>query len=174
MSGLERYPVDYVAAPVLPTTSRPAPVYPFVLGIHNIVRWLVLIAGAWAVLLAWRGWLGRRPWTSSAATATKAFLGLLDLQFLVGLLLYVFFSPLTRDAFRAFGDAMRDAPVRYFLVEHPFIMILAIAAAHVGQVMVRRAATDAERYQRASIWLGLAFAAIAGFIPWARPLVPSF
>jgi hypothetical protein len=148
--------------------------YPYVLGLHNIVRWLVLLAGAWVVLLAWRGWLGRRQWTANEARATKAFTGLLDLQFLVGLLLYVIFSPLTRTAFGDMGSAMRDAPIRYFLVEHPVVMIAAIAAAHIGAVQIRRASTDPERFQRASIWLGLSFAAIAGFIPWARPLVPSF
>jgi hypothetical protein len=69
---------------------------------------------------------------------------------------------------------MRDAPVRYFLIEHPMIMLLAIGAAHFGAVQVRRGTNDAERFQRASIWLGLSVAALAGFIPWARPLVPSF
>lgn len=148
--------------------------YPYVLGAHNIVRWIVLLAGAWAVLLAWRGWLGRRQWTKSEATATRAFVGALDLQFLLGLLLYAVFSPLTRQGFGDFGGAMSDAPVRYFLVEHPFIMIVAVAVAHIGAVKIRKASADAERFQRASIMLGLSFAAIVGFIPWARPLVPSF
>jgi hypothetical protein len=98
----------------------------------------------------------------------------LDLQFAIGLALYVVFSPLTRQGFDDFGAAMRDAPIRYFLLEHPLIMLLAVVAAHVGAVKIRRAASDAERFQRASIWLGLSLAALAGFIPWARPLVPSF
>jgi hypothetical protein len=148
--------------------------YPYVLGLHNIVRWLVLLAGAWTVFLAWRGWLGRRQWSAAEVRATRAFTGILDFQFLIGIALYVFFSPLTRTAFGDIASAMRDAPVRYFLVEHPVIMLAAIAAAHTGAVLVRKAATDPERFQRASIWFGLAFAAIAGFIPWARPMVPSF
>jgi len=148
--------------------------YPYVLSLHNIVRWIVLLAGVWAVILAWRGWLGRRQWTSAEARATRAFVGVLDLQFVLGLALFAVFSPLTRQAFSDVGAAMQDAPVRYFLVEHPLIMLGAIAAAHVGAVQIRRATNDAERFQRASIWLGLSLAALAGFIPWARPLVPSF
>jgi len=148
--------------------------YPYVLGIHNIVRWLVLLAGVAAVFLAWRGWLGSRQWTAAEARATRAFTGLLDLQFLIGLSLYAVFSPLTRGAFRDMGAAMRDAPTRYFLVEHPVIMLAAIVVAHVGAVQVRKATTDPERFQRASIWFGLALAAIAGFIPWARAFLPSF
>ena len=148
--------------------------YPYILGLHNTVRWIVLIVGVWAVVLAWRGWLGRRQWTVAEGRATRVFVVVLDLQFMIGLALYVVFSPLTRQGFSDFGAAMRDAPIRYFLLEHPLIMLLAIAAAHIGAVKIRRAASDAERFQRASIWLGLSLAALAGFIPWARPLVPSF
>jgi hypothetical protein len=148
--------------------------YTYVLGLHNIVRWLVLLSGAIAVMLVWRGWLGRRQWSAAEARTSRAFVGLLDLQFLIGLSLFLVFSPLTRQAFRDMGTAMSDAPVRYFLVEHPVIMLVAIAAAHIGAVKVKKASTDAERFQRASIWLGLSLAAVAGFIPWARPLIPSF
>lgn len=148
--------------------------YPFVLGLHNIWRWIVLIAGVWAVFLVWRGWLGRRQWTAAEARATRAFTGVLDVQFLIGLLLFAVFSPLTRQGFSDFSGAMRDAPVRYFLLEHPLIMLIAIAAAHIGAVLVRRSSSDAERFQKASLLFGLSLAAVAGFIPWARPLIPSF
>lgn len=147
---------------------------PYVLGLHNIVRWLVLMAGAWVVILAWRGWLGRRQWTRSEDAATKAFVGMIRFQLLIGLALYIFFSPLTKAAFGDVGAAMRDAPVRYFFLEHSLIMFAAIAAANVGAVLVKKAPSDAVRFQRASVWFGLALAAVAGFIPWARPLIPSF
>jgi hypothetical protein len=118
--------------------------------------------------------LGKGQWTATEGKATRAFTGMLDFQFLIGLSLYLFFSPMTRAAFGDMGSAMRDAPLRYFLVEHPTIMIAAVAIAHVGSVKVKRATTDAEKFQRASIWFGLALAATVGFIPWARPMVPSF
>ena len=148
--------------------------YPYVLGLHNVVRWIVLLNGVWAVFLCWRGWLGRRQWTPSEARATRSFTIALDVQFLLGLLLFAVFSPLTRQAFRDIGGAMSDAPVRYFLLEHPLIMVTAIAAAHIGAVRVKRASSDAERFQKGSIMFGLSLAAIAGFIPWARPLLPGF
>jgi hypothetical protein len=148
--------------------------YPYVLGLHNIVRWIVLLTGIWAVFLVWRGWLERRQWTDAESRATRVFLGAVDIQFLLGLLLFAVFSPLTRQGFRDFGGAMSDAPVRYFLLEHPLIMLFAIASAHIGAAQVRRAATDPERFQKASILYGLSLAALAGFIPWARPLIPGF
>jgi hypothetical protein len=148
--------------------------YSYVLGLHNIVRWFALLTGIWSVFLVWRGWLQRRQWTDAEAKATRVFLAVLDFQFLIGLLLFAVFSPLTRQGFRDFGGAMSDAPVRYFLLEHPLIMLFAIACAHIGAVQVKRAPTDADRFQKASILYGLSVAALAGFIPWARPLFPGF
>ena len=148
--------------------------YPYVLGLHNIVRWIVLLTGAWAVFVVWRGWLQRRQWTDGESRATRAFLSALDVQFLVGLLLFAVFSPVTRQGFRDIRGAMSDAPVRYFLLEHPLIMLFAIAIAHIGAMQVKRAGTDAERFQKASILCGLSLAALIGFIPWARPLIPGF
>ena len=148
--------------------------YPMVLGVHNVLRWAVIGAGLWVVFLSWRGWVQGATWTRREAVAARIFVGVLDLQLLVGVLLYAFFSPLTRQAFRDMGAAMRDAPVRYFVVEHVVMMLAAIVAAHVGMMLVKRAATDVAKYQRAAIWLGVALAAVIGFVPWARPLVPSF
>jgi hypothetical protein len=148
--------------------------YTLILGLHNLTRWLVILAGLWAVIRAWRGWLKRTPWGAGENRSMRAFLGALDLQFLIGLLLYVGFSPLTREAFRDMGAAMRDAPVRYFFVEHVAVMLAAIIVAHIGAARVKRQSTDAARFQAAALWLGIALAAIIGFVPWARPLVPSF
>lgn len=148
--------------------------YPVVLGVHNLLRWAIIGAGLWAVFLAWRGWVQGAAWTRREAMASRIFVGLLDLQLLIGVLLYAVFSPLTRQAFRNMGAAMRDAPVRYFLVEHVVMMLAAIVAAHVGMVLVKRAGTDVAKYQRAAVWLGVALAAVIGFVPWARPFMPSF
>lgn len=154
--------------------SRGALMFPLVLGLHSLVRWLVIAAGLWAVIRFWRGWLTQGKWSAGDSTAARLFVSTLDVQFLLGILMYVFFSPLTRKAFADIGAAMRDTPVRYFLVEHPVVMIAAIAIAHIGSVRVKRALTDATKFQTAALWFGVALAAILGFLPWGRPLIPSF
>jgi hypothetical protein len=147
--------------------------YPVILGLHNLVRWVVIIFGLWAVVRAWRGWLGRSTWTPSDERAARLFIGVLDGQFLLGILLYAIFSPLTRRAFHDVRTAMRDAPVRYFFLEHVAVMVVAIAVAHIGAAKVRRQPSDIAKFQTAAIWLGIALAAIIGFVPWARPLFPG-
>lgn len=147
--------------------------YPVVLGVHNIVRWLVLAAGVWLVLRAWRGWMSRGTWTEADTTAVKLFVNTLSFQFVLGVILYAV-SPLIRQGLSDMGAAMRDAPVRYFVVEHVLMMLIAIALAHVGAARVRKVGSDSAKFQTATIWFGIALAAVAGFVPWGRPLFPSF
>jgi hypothetical protein len=147
--------------------------YRVVLALHNLVRWVVITVGAWALLRVWSGWLRNVPWTARDTRASRLFVGVLDFQLLLGLLLYVVLSPLTHRAFQDPGAAMRDAPVRYFFVEHVTIMFAAIAIAHIGLAKVKRQSSDSGRFQTAALWLGVALAVIVGFLPWARPLLPG-
>jgi hypothetical protein len=149
-------------------------VYATVLALHNVMRWVVIGVGIWAVIRFWRGWVARAVWTDSDAAAARWWVTALDVQFLLGLLLYFVLSPLTRGAFSNMGAAMRDPSVRYFVADHAGIMLVAIVVAHVAVARVRRSRTDSARFQTAAIWLGISLAAIIGFVPWMRPLFPSF
>jgi len=147
--------------------------YPIVLGSHNLVRWLVLAAGAWVVYRSWRGWRARAEWSGADDSAVKLFVNALSLQFVLGIALYAV-SPLIRSGLGDMAATMRTSAVRYFVVEHVLVMVLAVAVAHIGAARVKRAPSHSARFQTATIWMGVALAAAAGFIPWFRPLVPSF
>lgn len=143
------------------------------LATHSIIRWLVLIAGAWAVIRAWRGWRSRAAWGANDAQAVRLFVNALSLQLVIGIILYGV-SPLVRAGLADMGEAMRNPSVRYFVVEHVAMMLVAIAFAHIGAARIRKATSDSARFQTATIWMGLALAAAAGFVPWFRPLLPAF
>lgn len=145
----------------------------YLLAAHNLIRWLVLAAGAYAVFRAWTGWSGRKQWTDSDSGAVRLFVNSVSLQFVVGVILYAV-SPLIRTGLSDMGNAMREPTIRYFVVEHVTVMLIAIAIAHIGAAKVRKATSDSARFQTATIWMGIAFAAMAGFVPWGRPLFPSF
>jgi hypothetical protein len=142
--------------------------YTIVLLVHSWLRWLVLIAGVAAVA---RG-------GSANGNAGRWFVTLLDIQMLLGLLLYFWLSPLTTAALQDFGGAMGSSQLRYFAVEHVFGMLIAITLAHIGRGKIRKA-PEHRRARIAAIFYGLALLAILVSIPWpgmpaARPLFRFF
>lgn len=145
--------------------------YDFLRGLHNLLRWVVLLGGISAIILTFRGLLTRAEWTGRERGVGAAFVGSLHLQVLVGILLYLV-SPIVRGGFADFGAAMGDADTRYFLVEHGLIMILAAVSAQLGLSLARRAAADRTRYLRASIGFALALLLVVYGTPWGRSLVP--
>lgn len=146
--------------------------YATVLAIHNILRWVVLIAGILAVGRALLGWFGKNPWSELDRRLGVIFTSSLDTQLLLGLLLYIFLSPITRGAFRDFGAAMAIPNMRFFAIEHIFYMLLAVVFGHLGSVFAKRAEED-KRHQRVAIWFGLSLIVILVGMPWMRPLFPG-
>ena len=132
--------------------------------VHSWLRWAVILLGIVAVLRA-LGALRSPRWTPAADRAGLLFTIAFDVQFLVGLVLYVALSPLTKQAMQNMGEAMRAAPIRYWAVEHPFGMLVALILAHVGRVMVRRA-TEAKKARIALIFFALALLLVLGVTPW--------
>jgi hypothetical protein len=151
--------------------------YEATLWAHSFLRWGVVLAGVIAVFRALAGWTGRRPWGPADVIVGRLFIGFLDLQILLGLLLYFIYSPFTALAMDDFGSAMRSPDLRFWAVEHPFGAIAGLVLAHIGFARARKAADAARRHRLAAIFFGLALLAILVSIPWpgtanARPLLP--
>ncbi|MBA3232023.1 MAG: hypothetical protein H0T05_04325 [Acidobacteria bacterium] len=139
--------------------------YSTVLLLHSWLRWAVILAGLFALVRGMGGWSGVRAWTRVDERAGFWFVATLDLQVLIGLVLYFFLSPLTTGAFEDFGGAMRNSVLRFWAVEHTFGMIVGAALAHIGRVRSRRAPA-ARKHRTAAIFYGLALLAILVSIPW--------
>lgn len=153
--------------------------YTIVLSLHNILRWLVLLFGLLAIIRSINGLNFKRGYTGQDNRIGMWFVSLLDLQVLLGLLLYFVLSPLTTVALQNFGRAMGNAPMRYFLVEHAVLMLLALVAAHVGRVMARKADSAASKHRRTAIWFAISLLIVLAAIPWpflaaGRPLLRFF
>jgi hypothetical protein len=88
---------------------------------HGVVRYLVLLAGLAAAVVAVAGWnRAESVGTSGERTAMTVFVGLVDVQVLLGLLLLLTW------------------PYYPALVGHIVLMVLAAAVAHGGSLLARR------------------------------------
>jgi len=143
--------------------------YTFFLDLHNLLRWALVIVGVAALVMAWAGAASRAPWNSAQTGVGRAFTILMDVQVLVGVLLYAVFSPITTNAFRDFGAAMKVDQTRFFLVEHMPLMLIALVLFHLGAVRGRKANSPLQ----AAIYYTIGLALVAFAIPWGRPMLPG-
>ena len=147
--------------------------YDFALVLHSWLRWVALAAG---IAATWAAFMSSG--TNDDPRAERSgliFVAVLDLQLLLGLLLYFVLSPITAAIREDFGAALRDPVARFWAVEHLGMMLLAIVLAHLGRVLGRKARFQQARRIRTLICYGLATIALIAATPWpgmtaGRPL----
>jgi hypothetical protein len=140
--------------------------YSLTLLLHSWWRWAVLATVAIAAVRAVGGVVGSRPWGDADRRANMRATVSLDIQMLLGLLLYLFLSPITTGAFSDFGAAMRTAGIRFWLVEHPSLMVVALAVAHAGTAIARKGASDSVRHRRSAIFFVIVLLLVLMGTPW--------
>jgi hypothetical protein len=148
--------------------------YPIFLAAHNIIRWFALIVGIVIAVLSFLGWFRKQEWSERDRKWGVYYTIAMDIQLLLGLLLYFIFSPLTRLAFQDFGAAMSNSGLRFFAIEHSLVMLLAVVFAHLGSALSKKAPDSAGKYKRAAIWYTLSVLLLIVGMPWFRPLLPGF
>ncbi|MFC2110308.1 hypothetical protein ACFLSU_07045 [Bacteroidota bacterium] len=88
------------------------------------------------------------------------------IQLLIGLGWY-FMSPLYKTSkVLGFGNVMKVSQSRLLLVEHPLMMILAIALITVGWSKHKKQTTDAAKFKAFVLFYGVALVLILARIPW--------
>jgi len=140
--------------------------YTALLFLHSWLRWLVVLSGIAVLGGAVAGVSTRRAWLPVDNLRLALFTHSLDVQMLIGLILYAFLSPVTRSGFENIQLTMRDPILRFFVVEHLVGMVVAIALAHVGRARARKAADAAARHRAVLIFIGLSMVALLLSIPW--------
>lgn len=145
--------------------------YTGLLHLHNLLRYAVVILLIIAVVKAFNGWFGKKPYT---ATDNKISLYLLisaHLQLLIGLGLY-FISPIVEMGLSDMGSAMKNPIARFWTVEHGLSMLIGIGIITLGRIMSKKAASDNIKHRRAAVYFALAMVLIFSAIPWPFSEIP--
>lgn len=147
--------------------------YPILKDAHNLLRWLVILTALWALIRVWPGFFRAAIWEKKDRLAGLLFTSVLNLQFLLGLALLLI-GPY-RAAYGSMATTMKDPVLRFFTVEHPFMMFLAVLVAQAGFSLSKRASGDRAKFLRAAICYTIALLLILAAIPWKySPLIPRF
>ena len=149
-------------------------IYQLLLYLHSWNRWLVLIFLLLAVVRAFNGWQANKPFSKTDDTINVLLIATLHIQLLLGLLLQFVYSPLTTGLVGDMATVMKDALMRFWVVEHMMAMIIAVIIAQVGRIVAKKK-TGIAQHKTLFIFYSIAFLLIFLSIPWgflheARPL----
>lgn len=147
--------------------------------IHNIMRWVVLLTGLLALITGLRGIGGGRNFTNGDKRTALYFMIAADIQLLLGLGLYFMTDKLNYWSL-GMKELMGNKTYRFWAVEHPIGMIVAIIFAHVAYAATKGNRAHRAKFRRLFIFTLVSLVLIAATIPWpnraegtGRPLMPA-
>ena len=133
--------------------------------IHSYWAYLVLLILIVAVVNAIIGFTQKKQFTDKDLRIGLFTLIVAHIQLLIGLGWY-FMSPWFKALKENSGEVMADKATRLLAVEHPIIMILAIALITIGWSKHKKKTTDSAKFKTFAIFYGIALLLILYRIPW--------
>lgn len=136
-------------------------VYNVLTHLHSGVRWLLLLFLILAILNT--VYKNKKKWILNCEDCAFSILTMIfaHLQLVAGLVLY-FISP--KVIFNA--ASMKDSLLRFFLLEHIAIMIIAIILITFGYIKSKKSSDERRKSKAILIYYGIALILILIAIPW--------
>ncbi len=128
---------------------------------HSGLRWLVLLTLVIAIINSFGKTKGGITFTNKDKRKALFALIFTHIQFIIGLVLY-FISPKVLFS----GAAMKDDVLRFFLVEHISLMLLAIALITIGYSKAKRTTMDGKKFKTIMVYYAIGLILILVSIPW--------
>lgn len=128
-----------------------------IVGLHSLWRWVVLIVVTVALVRGLIGWLRGGDWTSGDRTLALLATTAIDIQVLIGLLVY------------GMRQHWQSGPFLAYV--HPTVMIIALIVAHIFSARAKRATTPVAKHRTLAIGLLVTMFLITAAIPsysWSR------
>ena len=132
-------------------------IYTIIVHIHSILRWALLILVLTTVVMAFKN---RSAGTSALKPALWSMV-MAHIQLLLGLVLY-FISPKVLFA----GASMKDPVLRFFLVEHILVMVMAIALFTIGYIKAKKIQDVPKMNSSLLIYFIIGLLLVLSRIPW--------
>jgi hypothetical protein len=146
--------------------------------LHNFLRWVLLLLLIVAILRHLSGMTGKKPFTNGDRKTGIWLMITANIQFVLGLILWFIGDwgyNLLKSA-EGMGAVMKNASSRFWVIEHPIGMLIAVALISIGRGVAKKNIPDVNKHRRA-FWLFLiGLIVIVVSVPWpgregiARPL----
>jgi hypothetical protein len=150
------------------------------LHLHNLLRWVILILLLISIFKSYAGWQKKKLFTGGDKKIWLFTMIAAHITLLVGLYQWLFGRyGLVSKGIPEGTDIMKDKFYRFFLVEHPTGMIIAIILITLGYGMSKKPVSDETKFRKAFWYFTLALLVILVTVPWpfrqivGRPLFPG-
>ncbi|MBL4676644.1 MAG: hypothetical protein JKY70_10635 [Mucilaginibacter sp.] len=140
--------------------------YLHLLALHSSTRWLLLL---FVIIVLMRSfWALRRKskYTLADERLRAITTSVVHIQLLLGVLLYII-SPIVRYFWQNFKQAVHMREIRFFGMEHIFMMLLAIIILTIGSAKAKGQLTDKLKFKTQLVWFSIGLIIIFSSIPWA-------
>lgn len=138
--------------------------YPYLLILHSLWRWLVLASLCYSIFLALKRKYNGQPFDALANRWRHWTATIAHVQLLLGMAVYIQ-SPIVKYKL-ANNPAVLFNEQYFFRYFHLAMMVLAIVFITIGSAKAKREKGDSEKYTTMLIWFCLALAVIFIAIPW--------
>ena len=128
---------------------------------HSGLRWVVLALLVYATINAFLKWRKGATFTEGDRKLNLFTLIFTHIQLLTGVALYFMSNKVVMD-----GASMKDSVLRFFLLEHPFMMVLAVILITVGYSKSKKLKESVAKFKTSFILFALALLALLAGIPW--------
>jgi uncharacterized membrane protein len=138
----------------------------FIKHFHSGLRWIVLILALLAIVKAFMGMQKKSTFTNSDNKIGLMLISFMDIQLIIGLVLYVFGPLGFKNIQNMGGEVMKNPYTRFFAMEHLVGMLIAIVVFHIGRSKSKKAIDDASKHKKAFIFYLIGLLIILASIPW--------
>ena len=134
--------------------------------IHSYWAYLVLLILIIAVANAIMGLTSKKEFKAKDLRISLFALIASHIQLIIGFIAYYMSSYYETMKSVGMGEVMKNSELRKPLVEHPVMILIAIALITIGFSKHKKKTTDSEKFKTISIFYGIALLIILGMIPW--------
>lgn len=128
---------------------------------HSGLRWFVLLFIVLAIVNSIVKLIKQSEYSQLDKKLSLYTFMFMNLQFVIGFVLYFISSKVVFS-----GDSMSSDLLRFFLVEHLGMMLIAVALISIGYSKAKKALTSQSKFKKTLIFFGIGLLIILLAIPW--------
>ncbi|HEY0678260.1 MAG TPA: hypothetical protein VGD17_08235 [Chitinophagaceae bacterium] len=154
--------------------------YNGLLHLHNVLRWVILLLLVIAIVRSFTGMSGNKPFTNGDKKIGLFLMISTHIQLLIGLYQWLAgrYGLFTYELPEGVS-MMKDTFHRFWMVEHPVMMIISAILITIGRGQFRKNISDTAKHKRTFWYYMIALILILASVPWpfrevvARPWFPG-